>query len=115
MEPPPKQGCEVPSCDLLGRRALVSVEPPPKQGCEARSAKTKAPSLGLSGTPAEAGVRVGKLPTEFQDMLVSVEPPPKQGCEEINSAWKTPASGLSGTPAEAGVREEKFNRRNPDR
>ena len=83
----------------------VSVEPLPKQGCEARSLISSVPIPGLSGTPAEAGVRgvlVIATPGEDEESQwnpcrsrgaryrdrrdgrhrdVSVEPLPKQGCE----------------------------------
>ena len=82
----------------------------------------------LSGTPAEAGVRVDPrrsygssrgvsvepLPKQgcesashadyaYEDE-VSVEPLPKQGCESAPETQPTETISLSGTPAEAGVR-----------
>ena len=61
--------------------------------------------LGLSGTPAEAGVRVGADFDWFCRRRVSVEPLPKQGCEGTeNPTIVIEQWGLSGTPAEAGVR-----------
>ena len=105
MEPLPKQGCEL-SCGItLKKRDVVSVEPLPKQGCEAAAVDMWWPGRGLSGTPAEAGVRecdsrnrdklkerlsgtpaeagvrVGPCLTGSMPTLVSVEPLPKQGCE----------------------------------
>ena len=84
----------------------------------------------LSGTPAEAGVRVERFSTLGTQVLVSVEPLPKQGCEkarkspqarrgkvsveplpkqgcELNKPANSAslADSLSGTPAEAGVRD----------
>ena len=58
----------------------------------------------LSGTPAEAGVRVPVASWSDHNRAVSVEPPPKQGCETGESHENQDMSGLSGTPAEAGVR-----------
>ena len=109
MEPPPKQGCELAKCmsDYVAR--FVSVEPPPKQGCEkkeeddmnhlstsqwnprrSRGASIHVRDYGccatsLSGTPAEAGVRVVGFFMNSPDDDVSVEPPPKQGCEPTAS------------------------------
>ena len=62
---------------------MVSVEPPPKQGCEPEDKGPRYnPEWSLSGTPAEAGVRV------------------------VNGGgWNYLTRRLSGTPAEAGVRE----------
>ena len=81
VEPPPKQGCEGIGVYMLFSKRPVSVEPPPKQGCESKAMQTRQDAYGLSGTPAEAGVRVAVFVTRRM----------------------TP-SGLSGTPAEAGVR-----------
>ena len=62
VEPPPKQGCEPDNFKMGARRERVSVEPPPKQGCEGDSSITlNNPDTGLSGTPAEAGVRGGSM------------------------------------------------------
>ena len=58
----------------------------------------------LSGTPAEAGVRVVITDHAILRCLVSVEPLPKQGCERLVTAYGHIATSLSGTPAEAGVR-----------
>ena len=83
VEPPPKQGCEPSRMGRSYRCVVVSVEPPPKQGCENTRWSNILTIMGLSGTPAEAGVRDLKLEKMYQ--------------------W---ARGLSGTPAEAGVRVE---------
>ena len=80
--PPPKQGCEIWENGKAIVSHDVSVEPPPKQGCEAAQAGEKGfvtvsqwnprrsrgarsrmhavrlTEASLSGTPAEAGVRV---------------------------------------------------------
>ena len=104
VEPLPKQGCEKVVGDLKKSIDDVSVEPLPKQGCErahlfaarcigmsqwnpCRSRGASQPNeienyaaACLSGTPAEAGVRVAK------------------------DDAKRVAKRLSGTPAEAGVR-----------
>ena len=83
VEPLPKQGCEKAYREVWPPSGKVSVEPLPKQGCEVtkRVRRTFGPTSRLSGTPAEAGVRVVQIPL---DQLV-------RPC-------------LSGTPAEAGVR-----------
>ena len=60
---------------------LVSLEPLPKQGCETEERETMSYDSSLSGTPAEAGVRV----VYDAGMMLS-------------------SPGLSGTPTEAGVR-----------
>ena len=60
---------------------------------------------GLSGTPAEAGVRVDNQNQVIEKSDVSVEPPPKQGCERLPRSLPRHRPSLSGTPAEAGVRE----------
>ena len=57
MEPPPKQGCELHDAVGHAEHEIVSVEPPPKQGCELVPYKISTRRPGLSGTPAEAGVR----------------------------------------------------------
>ena len=49
---------------------------------------------GLSGTPAEAGVRDDNSLLLFSLVHVSVEPLPKQGCE-VTKALKNKASGAS--------------------
>ena len=91
---------------LWFRNALrVSVEPPPKQGCEISSSFLTLIMSGLSGTPAEAGVRAFYVGFLVKRRSVSVEPPPKQGCEEREPNTESNLrSCLSGTPAEAGVR-----------
>ena len=58
VEPLPKQGCELLNIKSNSSRVRVSVEPLPKQGCELSDLKTGFKESGLSGTPAEAGVRV---------------------------------------------------------
>ena len=60
---------------------IVSVEPPPKQGCEVAILGVISFISCLSGTPAEAGVRVDPHGFPARYFHVSVEPPPKQGCE----------------------------------
>ena len=106
MEPPPKQGCESAEQLAAGVENRVSVEPPPKQGCEVTASdspliqgtsqwnprrsrgarggrqRKKLGKNGLSGTPAEAGVRVLINKPKSRAQAVSVEPPPKQGCEK---------------------------------
>ena len=60
VEPPPKQGCEEEVVDVYTLQCIVSVEPPPKQGCEDElPLPGELQGSGLSGTPAEAGVREG--------------------------------------------------------
>ena len=111
---------------------VVSVEPLPKQGCELAEALAFSRALHrLSGTPAEAGVRVLIAVLIHRTAQVSVEPLPKQGCEGwsngamlgagasqwnpcrsrgASSIWsqqREASRSLSGTPAEAGVRVEK--------
>ena len=90
-------------------QSLVSVEPLPKQGCErlvmpgirqrfsslsgtpAEAGVRVAPKCmnrldirRLSGTPAEAGVREVSTRNMSSISEVSVEPLPKQGCELLN-------------------------------
>ena len=78
-----------------------------------RGARAMPPDLavswsGLSGTPAEAGVRGAKHALNLLMAHVSVEPPPKQGCENVCSSYQSLIwQRLSGTPAEAGVRGER--------
>ena len=57
------------------------MEPPPKQGCERTLFDGGVVKTSLSGTPAEAGVRVRSDARSEATSKVSVEPPPKQGCE----------------------------------
>ena len=81
VEPLPKQGCETNTQNRFGT-GPVSVEPLPKQGCERVCSLPLVLCLPcLSGTPAEAGVRVGIKDFEATEDVVSVEPLPKQGCE----------------------------------
>ena len=85
------------------------MEPLPKQGCEGNCIQFNdddGPSL--SGTPAEAGVRVLLYFLLSPSVLVSVEPLPKQGCEEALPPCASDSRCLSGTPAEAGVRVAKI-------
>ena len=84
--------------------SAVSVEPLPKQGCESVSTDFDHRWTCLSGTPAEAGVRVSAAIVESTQGQVSVEPLPKQGCEMAKGNKSYSLGGLSGTPAEAGVR-----------
>ena len=153
VEPLPKQGCEMEYLIQILIVLGVSVEPLPKQGCESPKRRCKKPVVSsqwnpcrsrgasrivgcvdlrpgrLSGTPAEAGVRVGNTVDKrtetaqsqwnpcrsrgarrtarslYKDREVSVEPLPKQGCERTLSTASQQMTSLSGTPAEAGVRE----------
>ena len=81
VEPLPKQGCEPENGSANIGIRKVSVEPLPKQGCEDGGNVNYEWIKGLSGTPAEAGVR------DF-------------------GYWRcyTHTMSLIGTPAEAGVR-----------
>ena len=67
VEPPPKQGCEWNNVRHFSQSWCVSVEPPPKQGCEVRKTDESASIHGLSGTPAEAGVRADRLTSLLTD------------------------------------------------
>ena len=90
----------------------VSVEPLPKQGCErACLLGLSSPLPSLSGTPAEAGVRV-----EVQGEQVRSAPrlsgtPAEAGVRVApGKTSRPPSTCLSGTPAEAGVREGRRER-----
>ena len=92
VEPLPKQGCEriyiatddategsqwnpcrsrgaSSLCQIIPTNRKVSVEPLPKQGCELITDDFKILEIRLSGTPAEAGVRVdkGNLEDELEE------------------------------------------------
>ena len=129
VEPLPKQGCEISKLVKSSDQPRVSVEPLPKQGCEKDEAKRITKLIrsqwnpcrsrgarssgwhgiqlahGLSGTPAEAGVRDEYIAIPSIVGGVSVEPLPKQGCEKFMMQNAGLMAGLSGTPAEAGVRD----------
>ena len=104
VEPLPKQGCEQSSRNPLSRRIAVSVEPLPKQGCEMLIKHRRLPRNGLSGTPAEAGVRDVNWTLDGYSGLSQWNP-----CRSRGASWwpmlsLIVAKCLSGTPAEAGVR-----------
>ena len=115
-------------CDSL-QCSIVSVEPLPKQGCEgaeydpnswcnwsqwnpcrSRGASRldtvlKQIETGLSGTPAEAGVREGISPGFQHNVGSQWNPCRSRGARgKVFSERRGGRCCLSGTPAEAGVR-----------
>ena len=83
VEPLPKQGCEK-AGRILDCRLTSLSGTPAEAGVRVISLMTVACCYSsLSGTPAEAGVRVGRVLDKQaeQSHSVSVEPLPKQGCE----------------------------------
>ena len=110
VEPPPKQGCEA-SQRKTGPPLIVSVEPPPKQGCEDEVMAEGAGFSGLSGTPAEAGVR-GDDYVWFRFMWTESQWNPRRsrGARSTFLQIRRTTPRLSGTPAEAGVRGGEIRR-----
>ena len=119
VEPLPKQGCEE---TVKGKQHHVSVEPLPKQGCEATGHGYQI-MTSLSGTPAEAGVRVRGEELRIDGESSQWNPCRSRGASiplpwlhqgSVKSQWnpcrsrgarsRLETSRLSGTPAEAGVR-----------
>ena len=89
MEPPPKQGCEDIYFNQYYHIDPSQWNPRRSRGARERRAYTSGEDTRLSGTPAEAGVRVLNFTGKATSRHVSVEPPPKQGCEAV----KAPKNG----------------------
>ena len=81
VEPPPKQGCEVIASSVSEKSTSSQWNPRRSRGARCHSLRRRNPATGLSGTPAEAGVRGIRQEIQRPRRGVSVEPPPKQGCE----------------------------------
>ena len=84
--------------------ASVSVEPPPKQGCEQKRGALCYPLRSLSGTPAEAGVRVEEATDALMINESQWNPRRSRGARRSEPGVEFLERSLSGTPAEAGVR-----------
>ena len=105
MEPLPKQGCEIaPSLESVWE------EKSQWNPCRSRGARSRCQVLarryrGLSGTPAEAGVRAECSPKKRQRCTRLSGTPAEAGVRGSGpSEGLRKWSRLSGTPAEAGVR-----------
>ena len=81
------------------------MEPLPKQGCETSASVFVAVIARLSGTPAEAGVRVDPALEKVGLITCLSGTPAEAGVRGRLSRPKGPSGNrLSGTPTEAGVR-----------
>ena len=105
MEPLPKQGCETTKLSKMTSSVPSQWNPCRSRGARRRVSKIAGRAQSLSGTPAEAGVRVGLGGHSMGVGICLSGTPAEAGVRVLGSPQGSRRPwGLSGTPAEAGVR-----------